>query len=140
MTKNRSKIDKMPALELLLKNAWTNYEKPYLWILKNSGFALEGLHFSRFPVSSKSREHYSRNCPNMSSTSIKKWFGGFPKTQFKNARTNKENLMKKVSKMRSKKGVVLLKFGTFLRSGSKGVPGWSQGPFQVKIAPEWVSK
>ena len=46
--------------------------------------------------------------------------------------------------MRSKKGVVLVKFGTFLRSGSKGVPGWSQGPSQgpsrVKIAPKWVSK
>ena len=35
-------------------------------------------------------------------------------------------------------------FGTFLRSGSKGVPGWSQGhskgPSRVKIAPKWVSK
>ena len=34
--------------------------------------------------------------------------------------------------------------GTFLRSGSKGVPGWSQGPSQgpsrVKFAPKWVSK
>ena len=33
---------------------------------------------------------------------------------------------------------------TFLRSGSKGVPGWSQGPSQgpsrVKIAPKLVSK
>ena len=35
-------------------------------------------------------------------------------------------------------------FCTFLRSGSKDVPGWSQGPSQglssVKIAPKWVSK
>ena len=51
---------------------------------------------------------------------------------------------KKVSKKRSKKGVVLVKFDTFLRSGSKGVPGWSQGPSQgpssVKFAPKWVSQ
>ena len=51
---------------------------------------------------------------------------------------------KKVSKMRSKKGVVLMILGAFLRSGSKGVPGWSQGPSQgpprVKRAPKWVSK
>ena len=51
---------------------------------------------------------------------------------------------KKVSKMRSKKGVVLMILGTFLRSGSKGVPGWCQGPSQgsprVKKAPKWVSK
>ena len=40
MTKNRSKIDKMPALELVLKNTWKNDEQPCLWILKNSGFAL----------------------------------------------------------------------------------------------------
>ena len=85
----------MPVLELLLKNAWKNDEKPYLWILKNSGFALQGLHFSRFPVSSKSRENCSKNCPKMSPSSLKKWFGGFPKTQFKNARKNQENLMKK---------------------------------------------
>ena len=37
---------------------------------------------------------------------------------------------KKVSKMRSKKVIVLTILGTFLRSGSKGVPGWSQGPSQ----------
>ena len=51
---------------------------------------------------------------------------------------------KHVSKMRSKKGVVLVKFDTLLRSGSKGVPGWSQGPSQgpsrVKFVPTWVSK
>ena len=51
---------------------------------------------------------------------------------------------KNVSKMRSKKGVVLMILGAFLRSGSKGVPGWSQGPSQgpprVKKAPKWVSK
>ena len=51
---------------------------------------------------------------------------------------------KKVSKKRSKKGVVLVKFDTFLRSGSEGVPGWSQGPSQgpsrVKFAPKWFSK
>ena len=38
----------MPVLELVLTNAWKNYEKPCLWILKNSGFALEGLHFQGF--------------------------------------------------------------------------------------------
>ena len=51
---------------------------------------------------------------------------------------------KKVSKMRSKKGIFLMILGTFLRSGSKGVPGWSQGPSQgpsrVKFDPKWVSK
>ena len=45
MGKIRSKFDKMPALELVLENAWKNDEKPCLWILKNSGFAWEGLHF-----------------------------------------------------------------------------------------------
>jgi len=52
----------MPALELVLKNAWKNQEKHCLWILKNSGFALEGLHFPRFEVSSKSWENYPQNC------------------------------------------------------------------------------
>ena len=51
---------------------------------------------------------------------------------------------KKVSKMRSKKGVVLMILGTFLRSGSRGVPGWCQGPSQglprVKKAEKWMSK
>ena len=51
---------------------------------------------------------------------------------------------KKVSKMRSKKGIPWTIFGTFFRSGSKGVPGWCQGPSQgsprVKKAPKWVSK
>ena len=51
---------------------------------------------------------------------------------------------KRVSKMRSKKGVFLVVLATFFRSGSKGVPGWSQGPSQgpprVKKAPKWVSK
>ena len=50
MTKNRSKLDKMPVLELVLKNAWTNDAKPCLWILKNSGFAFDGVAF--FKVSS----------------------------------------------------------------------------------------
>jgi len=80
MTKNRSTNDKTPALELVLKNVRKNDETPCLWILKNSGFALEGLHFLRFPASSKSWENYSRSCPKTSSKSIKKWFGGFPKT------------------------------------------------------------
>ena len=79
MTTNQSKLDKMPALELVLKNMWKNDEQPCLWILKNSGFALEGLHFSRFPVSSKSLENYSRNCLKMSPKSFKNWFAGFPK-------------------------------------------------------------
>ena len=46
--------------------------------------------------------------------------------------------------MRSRKRIFLMFFCTFLRSGSKGVPGWSQGPSQgpsrVKFAPKWVSK
>jgi len=78
MTKIRSNIDKMPALELVLKNVWKHDEKLCHRILKNSGFAWEGLHFSRSPVSSKSWEKHFRNCPNMSSKSLKKWFGGFP--------------------------------------------------------------
>ena len=95
MTKNRSKIDKMPALEPVLKNAWKNDGKPCLWILKNSGFALERLHFSRFPVSSKSWENYSRNCLKMSQQSLKKWFEGFPTNSIKNVRKNEEHLMNK---------------------------------------------
>ena len=51
---------------------------------------------------------------------------------------------KKVSKTRSKKRIFLMILGTFWRSGSKGVPGWCQGPSQgsprVKKAPKWVSK
>ena len=51
---------------------------------------------------------------------------------------------KKVSKMRSKKAIGLMILGTSLRSGSKGVTGWCQGPSQgsprVKNAPKWVSK
>ena len=78
MIKIRSKIDKILILEPLLKNAWKNNEKPCFWILKNSGFALEGLHFSRFPVS-KSLENYSRNGLKMSPKSFKNWFAGFPK-------------------------------------------------------------
>ena len=80
----------------------------------------------------------------MTPTFFKKLFGELPKTQFKTAMTNTENLMKKVFKMRSKKGVVLMILGTFLRSGSTGVPGWCQGPSQgsprVKKTPKWVSK
>ena len=45
---------------------------------------------------------------------------------------------------RSKKMIFFIILGTFLRSGSKGVPGWSQGssqgPSRVKFAPKWVSK
>jgi len=46
--------------------------------------------------------------------------------------------------MRSKKGIPWTIFSVFLRSGSKGVPGWSQGPFQgpsrVKMLQKWGSK
>ena len=45
MIEIRSEIDKMLRLEPLLKNAWKNDEKPRFWILENSGFALQGLHF-----------------------------------------------------------------------------------------------
>ena len=51
MTKNRSKIIKIPVLELVLKNAWENNEKPCLWILKNSGVAMIGV-VAFFKVSS----------------------------------------------------------------------------------------
>ena len=85
----------MPALELVLRNTRKNDEKPCLWILRSSGFAWEGLHFSRFPVSSKSLENYSRNGLKMSPKSFKKWFGGFPKTQFKTAMKKNEHFMKK---------------------------------------------
>ena len=95
MVKIRSKFVKMPVLELVLENAWKNDENPCLWILKNSGFAWERLHFSRFPVSSKSWENYSRNGLKMSPESFKKLFGGFLKTWFKTAMKNTENLMKK---------------------------------------------
>ena len=36
MAKIRSNFDKMPALELVLENAWKDDEKPCLWI--RSGF------------------------------------------------------------------------------------------------------
>ena len=85
----------MPVLELVLKNAGKNYETPCLWILKNSAFAWEGLHFSRFPLSSTSWENYSRNWLKMSLKSFKKWFGEFPKMQFKTAMKNTEKMLKK---------------------------------------------
>ena len=69
---------------------------------------------------------------------------GFPKCSLKMQRHMKKIWWKKVPKMRSKKGIPWTIFSVFLRSGSKGVPGWSQGPSQgpsrVKIAPTWVSK
>ena len=69
---------------------------------------------------------------------------GSQKRSLKLQRKIKKTWWKKVSKMRSKKGIPWTIFGTFFRSGSKGVPGWSQGPSQgpsrVKIAPKWVSK
>ena len=79
MAKIWLKFDKMLVLERVLENAWKNDEKPCLWILKNNGFALESLHFSRFPVSSTSLENYSRNGLKMSPKSFKNWFAGFPK-------------------------------------------------------------
>ena len=80
MTKNRSKIDELPVLELVLKNTWKNDEQPCLWILKNSGFAWEKLHLSRFPLSSNSWENYSTNCLKIAQKVFKSWFAGFPKT------------------------------------------------------------
>ena len=69
---------------------------------------------------------------------------GSPKRSLRLQWKIKKTWWKKVFKMRCKKRVVLVKFGVFLRSGSKGVPGWfqgpSQGPSRVKIAPKWVSK
>ena len=69
---------------------------------------------------------------------------GSPKRSLKLQWKIKKTWWKKVFKTRFKKGIFLMIFGTFLRSGSKGVPGWSQGPSQgpsrVKIAPKWVSK
>ena len=69
---------------------------------------------------------------------------GSPKRSLKLQWKIQKSWWKKVSKMRSKKGIFLMILGTFLRSGSKGVPGWSQGPSQgpprVKKAPKWVSK
>ena len=75
---------------------------------------------------------------------LKTGLQGSPKRSLKLQWKIKKTWWNKVFKMRSKKGVVLLKFGTFLRSGSKGVPRWSQepsqGPSRVKIVPKWVSK
>ena len=67
---------------------------------------------------------------------------GSPKRSLKLQWKNK--WWKKVFKRRSNNMIFLMIVGTFLRSGSKGVPGWSQGPSQgspgVKKAPKWVSK
>ena len=69
---------------------------------------------------------------------------GSPKRSLKVQWKLMKNWWKKVSKMRSTKRVFLLISGTFLSSGSKGVPGWCQGPSQgsprVRKAPKWVSK
>ena len=69
---------------------------------------------------------------------------GSPKRSLKLQWKIQKNWWKKVSKMRFKKIICLPIFCIFLRSGSKGVPGWCQGPSQgsprVKKAPKWVSK
>ena len=75
---------------------------------------------------------------------LKSGLEGSPKRSLKLQWKIRKKWWKKVSKMRSKKGVVLMILGTFLRSGSKGVPGWSQGPSQgpsrVKIDQNGISK
>ena len=95
MAKIRLKFDKMPALELVLENAWKNDEKPCLWILKKQWFRMGGVAFFKFPVSSKSLENYSRNGLKMTPKSFKNWFAGFPKKHLKTAMKNKENLATK---------------------------------------------
>ena len=47
MTKIQPKIDNMPVLELVLKNVWKHDEKLCHRILKNSGFALDGVAFCK---------------------------------------------------------------------------------------------
>ena len=75
---------------------------------------------------------------------LKSGLEGSPKRSLKLPWKIQKTWWKKVPKMRSKKGVPRTVFGTFFRSGSKGVPGRSlgpsQGPSRVKIAPKWVSK
>ena len=75
---------------------------------------------------------------------LKSGLGSSPRRSLKLQWKIQKTWWKKVSKMRSKKRIFLIILGTFLRSGSKGVPGWSQGPSQgpsrVKIAPKWVWK
>ena len=80
LIKNRATIYKMLVLELVLTHARKHNEKLCLWIFKNSGFALEGLHFSRFPASSKSWENYPRKYEKTLPQFVKKCFGGFSKT------------------------------------------------------------
>ena len=55
---------------------------------------------------------------------------GSPKRSLKLQWKIQKTWWKKVSKMRSKKRIFLMILGTFLRFGSKGVPGWCQGPSQ----------
>ena len=75
---------------------------------------------------------------------LKSGLEGSPKRALKLHCKIKKTWWKKVSKMRSRKMIFLMIFCTLLRSGSKGVPGWYQGPSQgssrVKFAPKWVSK
>ena len=54
---NTENLVKKGVQKEVWKNAWKKYETPCLWILKNSGFALDGLLFSRFPVSSTNWEN-----------------------------------------------------------------------------------
>ena len=75
---------------------------------------------------------------------LKSGLEGSPKRRLKLQWKIQKIWWKMVSKMRSKKGIFLMILGTFLRSGSKGVPGWCQGPSQgsprVKKAAKRVSK
>ena len=62
----------MQVLEIVLKHVSKNREKHAPQILKNSGFALEGLHFPRFPTPPKSCGKYVRKRFKMNLKSIKK--------------------------------------------------------------------
>ena len=121
----------------MMKNLASGYWKTV--VSRESGCIFQGFHCL---------QKVGKTTPEIDSTwphnPLKSGSEGSPKRSLKLQWKIRKNWWKKVFKMRSKKGVVLMILGTFLRSGSKGVPGWCQGPSQgsprVKKAPKWVSK
>ena len=106
----------MQVIEIVLKNWSKNHEKhaPRYW--KNSGYALEGLHFPRFPTPSKSCGKYTRKRFKMNLKSIKKWSGVRLRTFLKNVCKNNENIVKiGIKKWGPKSGFFVL----FATCGSK---------------------
>ena len=127
----------MPVLELVLENAWKNDETPCLWILKNSGFAWEGLHFQGFQFLQKVGKAIPEIDSKWPQNPWKSGSEGSQKSMLKLQWKIQKTLWKKVSKMRSKKGIVFVDFRYFfevwVQRCPRVVPGTLPGSLQGQI-------